>query len=349
MVSTAPSRSPLTPDEAIPMTVLPTSISPAVPVVLRSHTAVPVTLSNSAIIGPSPSPPVTVTPDIPTNITASPFTFNIPNSSSQQQQTSVISCTTVGGCNFDALCRGAENYACDTSCLVNLSTMANSSETSETDVAVDEIVKRLKEKLEDNIRELERQRDGKVTKIYIGKTFIKKRKKRGGGFQQFDPMQPSTWKKNGISSHWGSHKRKKGKHGLIVLTAVTRKVVPKGVANQQRYALILEQKLIHRYEFDEDVRLENKSSGEGAQTKIICYGYALYVAFTFEKDADDDTMLTSYQPPNTSGLSYTNTIEDFSSPAIAESSNPQFTQPAYHIPVIVTPACARNAVTQIAP
>ena len=335
MTSAAPSRNPFTPVEAVPTAVLPTSIPPAAPIVSCSRTAVSFTLP---ITGPPPSPPVT--PDICNNITASPLitasqSILTTQHSPQRRKTSIISRTTFGGCTFDDLCRGAKNYACDSSCLVNLGTVSG---TSETDAAVNEVVRLLATKLEDNIRELEIARDGKVTKIYIGKTFIKQRRKRGGGFQQFDPMQPTTWKKNGISSRWGSHKRNKGKHGLFVLVAVTRKVVPKGVANQQRYALILEQKLIHHYEFRQDERLENKSSSEGAKTNNIYYGYALYVAFTFEKDADDET---------TSGLPYTNTIEDPlpTLSANAGSSNLQLTQPAHHVPVIVTPAHARNAVS----
>ncbi|XP_019849857.1 PREDICTED: uncharacterized protein LOC109580770 [Amphimedon queenslandica] len=308
--------------------------------------ALPTSIHPDAAIFPSPP----LTPDnIESHSSIDPHvTFIIPNTATvsstramppaemfqysapqQQKQASVVSRTTVGGCTFEDLCNGAVNYTCDPSCLIDL---------SKTD-AVDEVVQLLAEKLEDNIRELEIARDGKVTKIYIGKTFIRQRRKAGGGFQQFDRMQPTTWKKNGISSRWGSHKRNKGKHGLIVLTAVTRKVVPKGVANQQRYALILEQKLIHHYEFRQDERLENKSSSEGAKTKNICYGYALYAAFTFEKNADDET---------TSGLPYINTIEDPlpTLSANAGSSNLQFTQPAHHVPVIVTPTCVRNAITQ---
>ena len=277
-------------------------------------------LPGAVIFGSPPSPPVT--PCVPTNVTESPssvapsatfnipntataspssiapsVTFNIPNTaiasptramppvqqSSQRQQTSVVSRTTLGGCTFEDLCNQAElkNYVCDASCLVDLSKTN----------AVDEVVQLLVKKLEDNIRELEIARNGQVTKIYIGKTFIRQRRKRGGshGFQQFDPMQPTTWKKNGISSRWGSHKAL-GRHGLIVLTAVTKELVPEGL-NQQDYVLMLEQKLIHHYKLKNDVRLENETSSEGARTKNLTRGYALYVAFIIEINDDDDSVM----------------------------------------------------------
>ena len=277
----SPPSPPLTPDN----TESPSSVIPSVaPFVARCVTF---NILNMATLSPTRAPQSDIS-------TAAVFQY-----SPQQQQT--VSRTTLGGCTFEDLCKGAVNYACDPSCLVALCKTN----------AVDEVVQLLEEKLEDNIRGLEIARDGKVTKIYIGKTFIKQRRKRGG-FQQFDPMQPTTWKKNGISSRWGSHKAL-GRHGLIVLTAVTRELAPVGL-NQQDYALMLEQKLMHHYKLKNDTRLENETFGEGARTKILAYGYALYVAFIIEVDDedtpiftdddidyDDSAVLTSietYQPPS---------------------------------------------------
>ena len=40
---------------------------------------------------------------------------------------------------------------------------------------------------------------------------------------KFDPMEPYTWKKNGISSRWGCHKKTEYvRDGLIVLAAVNK-------------------------------------------------------------------------------------------------------------------------------
>ena len=44
---------------------------------------------------------------------------------------------------------------------------------------------------------------------------------------KFDPMEPYTWKKNGISSRWGCHKKTEYvRDGLIVLAAVNKDAVP---------------------------------------------------------------------------------------------------------------------------
>ena len=308
MIPTAeiPPLTPLSPNEAV---------TPSLDAMAALPTSIPYTdPPDAAIFESPPSPPAT--PRVPTNVTESPsrsVAFNIPNTespssvapsvtfsipnmatlsptgamppvqSSQQRPASVASRTTLGGCTFEDLCNQPDlrNYVCDPSCLVDLSKIDS----------VDEVVRLLAEKLEDNVWELEIAR-GKVTKIYIGKTFIKQRRKRGGGFQQFDPMQPTTWKKNGISSRWGGHKSN-GKDGLIVLTAVTKKTAPEGFT-QQDYALMLEQKLIHRYKLNNDVRLENETSGEGGRTKKQTRGYAVYVAFIIEannEENDDDSVI----------------------------------------------------------
>ena len=197
---------------------------------------------------------------------------------------SVASRTTVGGCTFDELCNGVENYVCDSSCLVRL----------EQTFDVDTAVKSLCKKLEDNIQELE-MNDRVVKSFYIGKTYIKKRRKRGGGFQRFDPMDPTTWRKKGISSRWGKHKSQ-GRHGLIVLTAVTRNTIPTN--NQQEYALMLEQRVLHHYRIiNEDPRLQNDTFSEGKRGEMS-YGYALYAAFVTEQPVEQPDDWTVFNDDN---------------------------------------------------
>ena len=197
---------------------------------------------------------------------------------------SVASRTTVGGCTFDELCNGAENYVCDSSCLVRL----------EQTFDVDTAVKCLCKKLEDNIQELE-MNDRVVKSFYIGKTYIKKRRKRGGGFQRFDPMDPTTWRKKGISSRWGKHKSQ-GRHGLIVLTAVTRNTIPTN--NQQEYALMLEQRVLHHYRIiNEDPRLQNDTFSEGKRGETS-HGYALYVALVTEQPVEQPDDWTVFNDDN---------------------------------------------------
>ena len=81
-------------------------------------------------------------------------------------------------------------------------------------------------------------------------------------------MDPYTWKKNGISSRWGCHKKKEyGRDGLVVLAAVTKDAVPqqcRGEVHQEQYALALEQMLLHHYKLDiGDQRLHNDTFTSG--------------------------------------------------------------------------------------
>lgn len=198
--------------------------------------------------------------------------------------------TTLGGCMFEDLWRGRKSYACDPCCLVDLR--------GENDISQAE------KKLIDNVHkiftELEIQRECSIVKFYIGKTFIRRRRKPGG-FQTFDPMDPSTWKKNGISSRWRTHRDTQyGRDGLVVLTAITKQAVPKytaditaGVerddnsnenrqtaARQEGYALTLEQKLIHHFRYaSPDDRLHNETANEGKRVERGAVAYAVYVAF----------------------------------------------------------------------
>ena len=187
---------------------------------------------------------------------------------------SAISRTTVGGCTYDALCKGAINYACDRSCLVDLAFNAQRQCP----------IQMLAEKLEENLQGLEIERDGKVTKFYIGKAYVMQKKKRGGGFQRFDAMDPNTWRQNGISSRWRRHKQK-GRHGLIVLTVVTRFATPDDLS-QQVYATTLQQKLIEYYKKDPRFEDENYRGDGRRQIRQMFYGYALYVAFIIDENHD---------------------------------------------------------------
>ena len=64
--------------------------------------------------------------------------------------------------------------------------------------ATDTIVKWV----DDTITDIEIQPEKKVTKFYIGKTFVRQIKNR-----KFDAMNPNTWRKSGISSRWCHHKQ----------------------------------------------------------------------------------------------------------------------------------------------
>lgn len=187
--------------------------------------------------------------------------------------------TTVAGCSLEDLCRGVKNYVCDASCLVGL-------EGIDVIAAKDELLTQLTNIFE----EIELQTDCKVKKFYIGKAIVKKRKSRGGprSFVPFNPMDPLTWKKSGISSRWCAHRDKEyGKDGLVVLGAVTRDSVPKvchGRVNQEQYAIALQQMILHQLMLREgDDRLENESFLVGGADGGKSVAYAIYVTFTLEE------------------------------------------------------------------
>ena len=70
---------------------------------------------------------------------------------------------------------------------------------------------------------IESQTNCPIELFYIGKTYVHKAKNK----RKFDPMNPDTWKKEGIISRWGSHSDSThGEDGLVVLTVVTREVTP---------------------------------------------------------------------------------------------------------------------------
>ena len=189
--------------------------------------------------------------------------------------------TTVAGCTLEDLCRGVKNYVCDASCLVGL-------EGIDVIAAKDELLSQLSKIFD----EIELQTDCKVKKFYIGKAIIKKRKSRGRQrtYVPFNPMDPYTWKKSGVSSRWCAHRDKEyGKDGLVVLGAVTRDSVPNvchGKVNQEQYAIALQQMILHHLMLIVgDDRLQNETflvSGTDGGKSIA---YAIYVAFTLEQQA----------------------------------------------------------------
>ncbi len=84
--------------------------------------------------------------------------------------------------------------------------------------ATDILIKSIDETLTD----IETQSDKRISKFYIGKTYIHKIRRR-----QFDRMRQNSWKKGGISSRWHHHKSQDyGKSGMVVQTVVTKEAVP---------------------------------------------------------------------------------------------------------------------------
>ena len=191
----------------------------------------------------------------------------------------LISRTTVGGCTYEDIIRGKQNYACDRDVLVDLT------ESDTVIKAEDKLIRHVHELLED----IEQQTGRIVEKYYIGKTFVTRRRKRGGkGFMTFNHMDPITWKKNGISSRWATHKKEDyGRDGMVVLATVPKAAMPKHVksVHQELYALALEQRLLHHFLLTEaDPRITNNTFRSGNIGKNASVAYALYLAFRLSDD-----------------------------------------------------------------
>ena len=185
----------------------------------------------------------------------------------------------MGGVDFEQLCQGGiRNYS------FNLADIRSEEE-------VKQIKRKLVNQLESTARELEFHSDRTISKLYIGKTFIQRRRKPGGGFMIFNPLKHHTWRKNGISSRWGSHKHEDyGRDGLVVLGAITKQTVPKKCrdrVHQEDFTLALEQKLLHHYLLSHpDSRVVNATFTAGRPPERNYYAYAVYMAFSYTDDDD---------------------------------------------------------------
>ena len=193
---------------------------------------------------------------------------------------SVISRTTMGGAEFEQLCRGGiRNYS------FNLADIRSERK-------VKHIKRKLVSQLEDTTKELELHSERRIGKLYIGKTFIQRRRRAGGGFMTFNPLNHHTWKKNGISSRWGIHKHEDyGRDGLVVLGAITKQTVPERCrdrVHQEDFTLAMEQKLLHHYLLSHpDSRVVNDTFTAGRPPERNHYAYAVYMAFSYTDDDDE--------------------------------------------------------------
>ena len=188
----------------------------------------------------------------------------------------MASTTTRGAQSIEWLCNeiqredGERKYVCDQSCLVNLAAIMPRTE----DAHKEAIIARIGE----IFQYIETQTDKEIQLFYVGKTYVR-RKHKQSGFITFDAMNPNTWKKEGIISRWGKHSvSPHGKDGMIVLTIVTREVMPSSYTSQEQYTLQLEKMLMYHYDTCmKDKRFANPSLAPGNTDRNQSYGYALYV------------------------------------------------------------------------
>ena len=191
---------------------------------------------------------------------------------------------------FDRFCQGHDNYVCDQHCLVDLREIRS----------ISDRVEALKIKVADVLDQVQ-QRRGQVEGFYIGKTYVDKKDR----VPNFEAMNPRTWKKEGISSRWQNKYKPRPQNpyerenpncnGLIVLTVVTEEMLPpnpenedvddnRSHTNQQDYALMLEQRLLHNYKIEAyNPKIRNDSFGEGYRGRMRP-GFAVYVAVKLEEN-----------------------------------------------------------------
>ena len=228
--------------------------------------------------------------------------------------------STNGGIDFECFCKsGIQSYTFNP---VNLADDKNEKGTErKMDRDIKKLSKRIKETIQDyETQDIDNQR--RVRAYYIGKTYLKRKKRYGKSFRSFDRMDHKTWSKKGISSRYRAHKMKHyGHNGLVVLGVVTKDdVLPEKRAErikQEDYALILEQRLVHHQLIEEaDDRLVNKTFNEGKrQKKEIdelttdeqnAYAYAIYMTLGCEEESEqmdiEETATTATVQPQGSKI-----------------------------------------------
>ena len=207
--------------------------------------------------------------------------------------------STNGGIDFECFCKsGIQSYT------FNPVNLADDKNEKGTERKMDRDIKKLSERIKETIQDYETQdidSQRRVRAYYIGKTYLKRKKRNGKSFSPFDRMDHKTWIKKGISSRYRAHKMKDyGHNGLVVLGVVTKDVLPEKRAErikQEDYALILEQRLVHHQLIEEaDDRLVNKTFNEGKrQKKEIdelttdeqnAYAYAIYMTLGCEEESE---------------------------------------------------------------
>ena len=180
--------------------------------------------------------------------------------------------STGGGVDYDTLCKGqVKNYS------FNLTDISKSSFEGAKQLLI--------KKALDTISNIHIQdvTDRRVQKFVVGKTYVQRRKVRGGGYQDLDQQNYFTWKKKGIKNRWHFYSDQSF-DGLIVLTCCTRDMLPEDSLannwNHQHYALALESGLIQHFAFQQpDERLGNKSFDPGNLQSKLSAGYVVYMAY----------------------------------------------------------------------
>ena len=117
-------------------------------------------------------------------------------------------------------------------------------------------------------------------RFYIGKTYVDTKKRP----TRFDKRNPETWDLKGIRDRKNDHIKNKSYSHVVVIGIITKSNKPKRYRNSlERYALSLEQALIHRFSYGRKILLTNRTSGTGRECKKKHRGYLIYVAIGNKK------------------------------------------------------------------
>ncbi len=159
-----------------------------------------------------------------------------------------------GGYSFDQLCSAEyePKYVYDEVCLVHILC----EDTLEQ--ATDKLVK----KIDCLFNIIENRRGATINQFYIGKTYV------GTKFGAImDPMNTSTWKKDGISKSWEHHRSRFSSHtkdGMVAIAVITENQAPSG--RHKQYTLELKNRLINYYkDIRKDIRLANNTDDHDKQ------------------------------------------------------------------------------------
>ena len=184
------------------------------------------------------------------------------------------------GCTFEELCsRSKKGYACDNT--VNIGNLS-----------FEEAKEKLIKHIDNCIRRLEIKSGQTVKKLYIGKTYVRRLKTAQGAYLPLDPQNSSTYKKGGISNHWGRQK-KAGRDGMVVLTIVTSDAVrgaEQQSPHQEDYTCTLKCALLDHYfktTTSNKKRVANESPSHGKRDYENSAAYTLYMAYSWEEPQPD--------------------------------------------------------------
>ncbi|XP_072015133.1 uncharacterized protein [Amphiura filiformis] len=194
---------------------------------------------------------------------------------------STISASTRGGADYDDLIRGTVKYYS-----FNLVDLAHY-------MTLTGAKQRLVQQIDDTFADILTQQDDMEIECFtIGKSHARRAGAGGSGYskryKKFNRMNKYTWSLDGgVSGRWSSYYSKKGYSGLVVLTAVTRDIIPRfptqvrQARDAEEYSIALEQELIEYY--SEDPLLANVSFNTGPSCDTTPHAGIVYVAYKLKK------------------------------------------------------------------